>query len=165
MDTTNTTLGSVLFGKTRRALLGILFGHPQEEYYLRQLARVAGGAHGAVQRELRQLTDAGILRRRVRGHQVFFQANHACPIFAELQSLLLKTAGVGDVLRHALAPLQSRIMLSFLYGSLVNGKPGPDSDVDVLIVGDVSFGEVVSALRPAQDQLAREVNPSVYPAA
>jgi uncharacterized protein len=160
MDTA--TLGSVLFGKTRAAVLTVLYGHPEEEFYLRQLARVAGGALGAVQRELQQLAEVGLLTRRQRGRQVFFQANRACPVYPEVKGLLLKTAGVADRLKRALGPLREAIRVAFIYGSLVNGEPGPESDVDVLIVGEVGFGEVVSALRTAQEQLGRDINPSVY---
>jgi DNA-binding transcriptional ArsR family regulator len=66
---------TVLFGATRRRVLGWLLGHPDQAYYLRELVRQVGGAVGAVQRELELLTAAGLVRRDVRGKQVYFQAN------------------------------------------------------------------------------------------
>jgi predicted transcriptional regulator len=104
----NNPIGSVLFSKNRRAVLTLLFGHPDQPYYLRQMVRACGGGVGAVQRELGQLAAAGIIRRTVRGHQVYFQADEACPIFEELKGVVVKTAGVADVLRVALAPLADR---------------------------------------------------------
>jgi hypothetical protein len=90
-------LGTTLFPRSRRVVLGLLYGHPDQEFYLRQVIRAAGGGVGGVQRELDRLTNAGILRRTVRGSQVFFQANADCPVFEELKGLVAKTAGAGDV--------------------------------------------------------------------
>lgn len=156
-------LSATLFGRTRRAVLSILYGHPEESFYLRQLARLAGAGIGSIQRELKQLTDAGIIRRLQIGRQVFFQANSGCPIYGELKSLVVKTVGVGDVIRSALLPLAEKIRVAFIFGSIALGQSREDSDVDVMIVGEASFAQIVEALSPAQQTLAREINPSVYP--
>ncbi|MBI4490867.1 MAG: winged helix-turn-helix transcriptional regulator, partial [Deltaproteobacteria bacterium] len=165
MDTTspNDSLSAALFGKTRRAVLSLLYSHADEAFYLRQLARAAGVGLGAVQREVKRLSEAGILQRTGRGQHVYYQANPQCPLFSELRSLVVKTSGVGDVLRSALTPLSSRVRVAFIYGSVARRTERRDSDVDVMVVGDVTFGEVVSALRPAQETLGREINPTVYP--
>ena len=156
---------SVLFGKTRRAVLSLLFAHPDEGFYLRELARLAGVATGAAQREVRHLAEAGIIERQVRGNNIYYQANRGSPVFSELQGLVLKTSGVADVLRASLAPLANRIRFAAIYGSVARGAVRPSSDVDVIAVGDVSLAELVSALAPAQQALQREINPTVYPAA
>ncbi len=156
-------LAAVLFGKTRREVLALLFSHADESYYVRQVVRHVRAGIGAVQRELKRLADVGIIVRQVRGPQVFYQANRQCPLFSELQGLLVKTAGAADVLRAALSELADRIRVAFLYGSMAKGSARSDSDVDVLVVGEVSFAEIVSALGSAQEKLDREVNPSVYP--
>lgn len=155
-------LSESLFGKARRAVLAVLYSRPDETLYVRQIARAAGAGQGAVQRELSQLTESGILVRSVRGKQVYYQANPRCPIYQELRSLVVKTVGAAEVLRAALAPLADRIGLAFIYGSLARGEEGSRSDVDVMVVGSATFGEVVDALRPPQDKLGREVNPTVY---
>jgi selenocysteine lyase/cysteine desulfurase len=95
-------LAEALFSKNRRAVLSLLFGHADEAFYLRQIVRASGGGVGAIQRELRQLVQCGILRRTARGKEVYFQVNPECPVFAELKSLLMKTAKLVDVLRTAL---------------------------------------------------------------
>jgi uncharacterized protein len=156
-------LAEALFSKNRRLVLSLLLGHADEAFYLRQIVRASGGGVGAIQRELRQLVQCGILRRTARGKEVYFQVNPECPVFAELKSLLMKTAGLADVLRTALAPLADQIEVAFVFGSVTQGKERQGSDVDVLVVGNVSFADVVAAIGPAQEQLQREVNPSVYP--
>jgi predicted nucleotidyltransferase len=157
-------VSSVLFGKTRRRLLGWLFMHPDESFYVRQLARIIGASPGAVSRELKPLTSAGILERTSRGREVFYQVNRSSPIFEELRGIFLKTAGVSSELRRALEPLSKRIRVALLHGSAVRGTLRADSDIDLIVVGDVAFGDVVSALGPAQGRLGREINPVVYSA-
>jgi uncharacterized protein len=109
------------------------------------------------------LVHAGVVTRRKIGNQVHYQANAASAIFFELKSLMIKTSGVSEPLRQALAPMADRIPLAFIYGSLAKGTETAKSDVDVMIVGEVTFSEVVGALGAAQEQLRREINPSVYP--
>ena len=111
---------TLLFGSTRRRVLGWLLGHADEPYYLRQIARHTGTAVGAVQRELELLTSAGLLRRTVQGRQVYFQANREAPIFPELQGLFAKTAGLVDVLREGLASLGKEVVVAFVFGSASN---------------------------------------------
>jgi uncharacterized protein len=155
-------LSETLFSKNRRAVLSLLYGHPDQAFYLRQIVRATSGGHGAVQRELKTLSEAGILRRTVRDKQVYFQANSECPVFEELKVLIVKTAGVADVLKAALALLGDRIQIALIYGSVARTKQKRDSDVDLLVVGDAAFREVVATLADAQSQLGREVNPAVY---
>jgi predicted nucleotidyltransferase len=159
----NKRQAGILFGKVRRAILALLFTHTDETFYLRQIVRTSGYGLGPVQRELRKLADNGIIRRTVRGRQVHFQANPECPIFPELKSLIVKTAGIGDTLRNALAPIAGHIKIAFIYGSLARGEERSRSDIDLLVVGDLEYSDVVAKLQTAQQTLGREVNPTVYP--
>jgi len=158
-------LSKTLFSKTRRAVLSLLYSHVDDTYYLRQIVRAAGVGLGTVQRELKQLSDAGIIRRIVRGRQVYYQANPQCPVFAELKNLVVKTVGVGAAIQAALTPLGDRIDVAFIYGSIARSEEHRDSDVDVLVVGKVTFGEIVSSLSEVQKTIGREINPTVYPPA
>jgi predicted nucleotidyltransferase len=143
-------------------VLGWLLGHADEAYYLRELVRHTGGAVGAVQRELEQLTAAGLVRRDVRGRQVYFQANREAAIFPELQGLFAKTAGLVDIVREALTPLAGRLRGVFIFGSAARGELRASSDIDLLVVGEASFGDVGMAVREAEKRLGRDVNPTVY---
>jgi predicted nucleotidyltransferase len=154
---------SVLFGKTRGRVLGWLLGHPDEAFYFRQIVRNTGAAQGAVQRELATLTRAGLLRRTPQGRHVYFQANRESPVFPELQGLFLKTVGLADVLKEGLEPFSDEIHLALIFGSAARGELMRDSDIDLLLVGEVSFSTVAHALKAAEDRLGREVNFMVYP--
>ena len=154
-----------LFGKTRQALLALLYTHADEAHLQESLIHLAALGRGTVQRELDFLTRAGIVCRTVRGRQVYFQANPDCPIYPELRGLIVKTVGVAGVLRGALVPLAERIRAAFIYGSVARGGERRGSDIDVMIIGEVSFAEITDALAHTQEMIGREVNPSVYPPA
>jgi uncharacterized protein len=154
----------LLFGSVRREVLALLIGRPDERFYLREILRAVGGGSGAVQRELKQLTEAGLVDREARGNHVYFSANREAPIFPELRGIVEKTAGTVDLVRASIAPLlsQGRIEIAFIFGSVASGGQTTRSDVDLFIVGDVSLAEVVPALRKVEERLGREVNPSVF---
>jgi len=156
--------GRSLFGHTRSALLAMLYGHVDQSFYVRQLVRAIGAGHGALQRELKYLTEMGLVLRRNQGNQVLYQANSQSPIFSEIKGLITKTVGIHDVIRSALASLGPEIQIVFVYGSVARQKERANSDVDLMVLGDASFSEVVSALGPAQKALGREINPTVFPA-
>ncbi len=161
---TSITLSDTLFGRTRGAVLAVLYGHVGESYYLRQLARMTGIALGPVQRELRQLVDAGLVTRRAQGSQTLFAANQSSPVFAEMRGLVAKTVGMHDVLLAALSPLKEKIDLAFVYGSVARSGETEQSDVDLMVVGTAGFAEVVGRVADAQKTLNREINPTVYTA-
>jgi uncharacterized protein len=163
MGTPQESLSSSLFGKVRSSVLALLFCHSEKSFYFREIERSVNKGRGAVQRELENLVDAGLVLRRRQGNQVHYQANPQVPIFPELKSLMIKTAGIADVLRDALLPLERRIRTAFIYGSFAKETERADSDVDVLVIGEVSFSEVVDAFASAQESIGREVNPSAYP--
>ncbi|MDD5667426.1 MAG: nucleotidyltransferase domain-containing protein, partial [Actinomycetota bacterium] len=107
---------------------------------------------------------AGVILRFERGNQVFYQANKDSPIFSDLKSLLVKTAGMSDVIRASLSDLEDKIRVAFIYGSFADGTDTAQSDVDIFVIGDISLREVVSRLRDAQVTIGREINPTTYSA-
>lgn len=160
-----TDLSKTLFGKARRSLLSLFFLQADESFYLRQIERLTGLGIGALQREIGQLVQAGIIMRIAKDRQIFYQANKNCPVFGELKSIVLKTFGLGDTLRDALADYAKQIAVAFIYGSFAGGSERNASDVDVFIIGGVTLGEVVHAFQEAQEIIGREINPTVYPTA
>lgn len=143
-------------------MLGLLLLRPEESLHGREVARRTGLPAGTITRELTKLTEVGLLRREKRGNQQVYSANTGGPIFAELASILRKTSGLGDVLSAALAPLAGRLKLAFVFGSVARGEEAAGSDIDLLLVGEAGFREVVEALYPTQAILGREVNPKVF---
>ena len=159
---TATILSDTLFGRTRGAVLSVLYGHVGESFYLRQLARLTGKSLGPVQREVRQLVDAGLVTRRIEATRPLYSANQDSPVFAEIKSVITKTIGMHDVLNSALEELRGKINLVFVYGSVARSGETARSDVDLMVVGKVDFSTVVSKVAKAQKALNREINPTVY---
>ena len=155
-------IGASLFGKGRRKVLGVLFSRPEQPMYLREIIGAVGSGQGQVQRELEQLHRAGLVLREKRANLVYYRPNPDAPIYDELKAIAFKTFGVADVLRELLKPLAKRIAVAFIYGSVARQEDTARSDVDVMVVGDVKFSDVVLALSRAQVRLRREINPSVY---
>ncbi|HET6598947.1 MAG TPA: helix-turn-helix domain-containing protein [Burkholderiaceae bacterium] len=139
-------------------MLAALLLHPDTALHVRELARLTGASPGSLHRELRALTALGLLTREEVGRQVHYRANRDSPVFDELAGLMRKTTGLADVLKAALAPLAERIVLAFIYGSIASGAERARSDVDVMVLGDAGFAELVRAAAPTQATLRREVN-------
>lgn len=158
------SVASVLLPEYRRRVLGLLLLHPQEAWHGREIARRTGLPAGTVTRELARLTEVGLLQRVKRGNQQVYSANQACPIFPELSGILRKTSGMADVLRQALQPCVPSIRLAFVFGSVAQGKESANSDIDIMLVGDLTFGQAVGVFYPAQSELGREINPKVLSA-
>lgn len=162
---TKAALSDLLFpNQYRRKVLGLLLMRPEQQIHLRELARVIGAAPGTLKKELDALCEAGLLRAERVGNQVRFCANSAHPVFPELQALIRKTIGLVDALRLSLAPLAGRIDAAFVFGSMASGTESAGSDIDLMVVGDAGFAEVVDATYEAQAALGREINPKVMSA-
>lgn len=134
---------------------------PDQQIHLRELARMIGAAPGTLKKELDALCEAGLLHGERIGNQVRFCANTQHPVFAELQALIRKTIGLADTLRLSLAPLVDRIAAAFIFGSMASGTENAGSDIDLMVVGDTSFADIVDATYETQLALGREINPKV----
>lgn len=145
-----------------QGILGATVLRPEREWYLSDLAAHLGVGPSSLQRSLARLCVAGILSRRADGNRIYYRPDPACPILGELASILTKTAGIAEPLREALTPFANRIRVAFIHGSVAEDRERSESDVDIIVVGDVPGPELAFALRPAQDQLGREVNVTRY---
>jgi predicted nucleotidyltransferase len=158
-------LETLLGSKLRAKVLGWLFSHPDERYFVRQLTALVQEDSTNMSRELARLEKTGILISTTEGRQKYYQANRESPLFDELHGLILKTAGVAYVLRSALEPAREKIRVAFIFGSIASGNENRRSDIDVMVIGKIAFENVVAFLSPAEKKLKREINPIVYHAA
>ena len=157
------SIADALFPKVRQRVLAVLFGTPDRSFYANEVIALAQSGTGAVQRELADLAKAGLLTVSKQGNQKHYQANASAPVFTELRGLVLKTMGLADVLRAALAPLAGQIDGAFIYGSVARQQDTAQSDVDVMIVSStLGYGEVFGALEGATASLGRKLNPTLY---
>lgn len=158
-------IADALFSKVQQRVLGVLFGNATRSFYANEIIARAASGTGAVQRELARLEGAGLVTVTRIGNQKHYQANADAPVFAELRSLVLKTSGLADVLRAALAPLSGRIHAAFVFGSVAKGEDAAASDVDVILVGDgLTYADLFTSLEECTARLGRKVNPTIYTA-
>jgi predicted nucleotidyltransferase len=159
---TTTGLEDLLFGRTRGAVLALLYGRGDQSFYTRQIAREVDASVGAVQRELENLSNVGLIIRKSVGNQVFYQANREAPIFREMQALVNKTIGIFSILRSGLHPLAKRVLVAFVYGSVAREQEIAQSYVDLMVVGKVSLDEILSRVSTVEKTIGRPINPTVY---
>ena len=162
-DSALPSMADALFPKVRQRVLAVLFGTPDRSFYANEVIALAQSGTGAVQRELAGLSEAGLLTVSRQGNQKHYQANAAAPVFAELRGLVLKTMGLADVLRAALAPLGNEISIAFVFGSIAKQTDTAQSDVDLLVVSDsLGYADLFAALEDATRTLGRTINPAIY---
>jgi predicted nucleotidyltransferase len=151
-----------IFGSRIRAkILSWLFTHPDESFFVRQLAMILGEDPTNVSREMAKLEELGILRSKRNGNLKHFQSNRECPFFEELKGLVLKTTGVAGRIRDVLDKVAG-IEFAFIYGSYAKGEEKADSDVDLLVIGDVDLDRLESNLEKLEEMLGREINYVLY---
>lgn len=151
----------MMFGAYRRRLLATLLLRPGERYHVRELGRMTGISPGSIHRELKAMAESGLLLREQVGNQVLYQANEACPIYSELAAIFRKTLGLADLLCDALQPLDDKIELAIVFGSMASGRQNSASDVDVLVLGNLELIEVVKRFSSVQQSIGREINPVI----
>ena len=159
-------LADALFTPVQQRVLGLLFGQPERRYQSAELIRLARGGVGAVHRQLARLASSGLLSVTRTGNQKHYQANRDSPLFEELHGLILKTVGLAEPLRRALAPLAKAIRAAFVYGSVAKGTDKAGSDIDLVVISDtLAYPDVFEAVQTAETTLGRPVNPTVMTAA
>ena len=156
-------LGSVLFTNTQQRVLAFLFGQPERSYFANELIHLTGAGSGAVQRELKRLSESGLITSQMRGNQRHFQANPHSPIFQELTQIVQKTFGLALPIREALAPYQEAIRCAFIFGSIAKKQDTVASDVDLFVISDsLSYADLVNQLLGTEVRLGRGINTTIY---
>ena len=155
-------LAGALFTPVQQRLLGLLFGQPERRFQSAEIIRLAACGTGAVHRQLQRLADSGLVLVTREGSQKYYQANPVSPIYPELHGLVVKTVGVVEPLRRALAPIARRIHVAFVFGSVAKKRDRATSDLDLLIVSDtLTYPEAYQALQGTEQLIARAINPTV----
>jgi predicted nucleotidyltransferase len=157
-------LDTILASPLRAALLTQFLTHPGEHYHIRGLARTLRVAKNArsVQRELERLEAAGVLLSERVANLRYFTVNTSSPVYPELQAIVWKTTALGDVLRTALADLD-QVEWAFIYGSCATAQADANSDVDLMIIGQVDVERLASVVAACERRLSRPIHFVVFP--
>lgn len=146
---------------TRIAVLSHFFMNPGQSFYIRQLEKLLNKKVGQLRPELSKLEKIGLLKSSMTGNQRMYELNNKFQLFEEMKNIFLKTVGVGDLIREKLAGIKN-IELAFIYGSFAKGDTRPDSDMDIMIVGNASDMKISGKISEIEKRIKREINYSLY---
>jgi predicted nucleotidyltransferase len=130
---------------------------PDKSFYIRELSRDLGIPYGMLYKEEKNLVSLGVVNEEKRGKVTLVSINKNLPYFAELKNLMIKTAGLGDLLKTALSGLEG-IRYALVYGSFASGGESESSDIDLLIVGNASEEKVLNVIGQVEKEVGREIN-------
>ena len=157
------SIAAALFSDSQTRVFRWVFGQPERRYHLNELRRLTGLGSASLQRELGKLAAAGLVRSEKVGNLRVFQANTESPVYEELAGLTRKTLGAQPQLREALAPIEAKLDVAFIYGSIAKGTDTATSDIDLILVGKgLLLSEILELLLPVESRLGRKINPSLY---
>ncbi|MDX6698901.1 MAG: hypothetical protein QOE65_2298 [Solirubrobacteraceae bacterium] len=145
-------------------LLAVLLLGDDRPASTRDLGTATGASAASLHRELRRLEDAGIVEHDRVGRSKLYRAAIGSPLHAPLRELLERTLGVETTLRERLAAVPG-VELAAIFGSWAAGRVASDSDVDVLVVGDVERDRLLREIREVERVAGREVNVTAYDSA
>ncbi len=154
-------LKTILGSKTRINILKLFVFNPKKEYYVREIERLIKTSFDLVRRELIHLETIGLLKSRVSGKQKYYTLNTEHMLFPEFKSMILKTAGVGDIIQGAIGK-RNDILIAFIYGSYAKNTESSESDIDLFVIGDISSTDLQQSVSEVESQTKREINPTVY---
>lgn len=156
-------LSDALFTTTQQRVLALLFGQPNRSFFANELISLTGSGSGAVQRELKKLTESGLVQSKRIGNQRHFQANPSAPIFNELQQIVEKTFGVAEPIRRALLPYEQAIDCAFIFGSVAKRTDTAGSDIDFFVITDsLTNSDLINQLLATEVHLGRKINTTIY---
>ena len=159
----NHSIGNALFSGVLRRIIGLLFGNPDRQFFVNEIARLALTGRGALQRELTKLTASGLVTMAESGRQKYYQANKNSPIFHELSAIVAKTFGLADVLRDALAGVAPDIRYAFIYGSVAKEGDTAGSDIDLMVISQaLTYSSLFEVLAKTEAGLGRKISPTLY---
>jgi len=148
--------------KLRRRLLAHYFTHPEQTYYVRELAALLDLDPGNLSKEFKKLTQEGLFEKKRKGRIKFYHLNSHYPLYKEIKQIIFKTEGVAGSLKKLVDEFPE-IKQAFIYGSYAQGKEKVSSDIDLVIVGTPDRKALTSRIRKLEDQLQREINFNLYP--
>lgn len=155
-------IAEALFPRIRGKVLALFMMNPEGHFYFRETVRIIGDSPSSVQRELKSLTAAGILKMEPIGIQKFYRVNGESPVYEELRSIARKTFGAADALKEVLRAHAGKIQLAWIDGSFASGKDHGRADIDLTIIGTLWIGDLASIVEPVEGSLGRSITPILF---
>lgn len=153
-------LADMLSSRTRAEIFRLLFGIVPRSLHLRELERLTGLSTGSIRQETAKLQKLGLITVRKDGNRICYEPNRTHPLYRDIRSIVLKTHGLADVLKEALK--DGRIKVAFVFGSVARGEETADSDIDLMVIGDIGLRKLAGLLSGVPNKVGREINPHAF---
>ena len=124
-------LKSLFSSSIRADVLSLLLNSPDEQFYIREIAKLLRKNPSGIKRELDNLEKMGIVTSEKIVNLKYFQANKESPLFSELKNLITKSLGLPGALKAVLRA--SGAKAAFIYGPYAEGEDG--GTVDIFVIG------------------------------
>lgn len=152
-------LSILLSSRARAEIFRLLFSGLEEELHVREIQRRSGLNDSTIRQELRKLAGLDLIRGRKDSNRIYYSAVKENPIYQDIQSLVIKTSGIVDILKASLQ--DERIKIAFLFGSIPKKEINAGSDADIMVIGEIGLRNLSSLLTGIPERISREVNPYV----
>lgn len=153
-------LAEIVSSKIRAEIFRLLFGTDTGELHMREIERRSGYAIGSIQAELKKLLRLDLVKKRKDGNRLYYRANREHPLYLDIRNLVLKTNGLADVIKLALRQ-NAGINIAFVFGSIARHEETTESDVDLMVIGQLSLRKLIGMLAGVSEKIGREINPHV----
>jgi hypothetical protein len=154
-----------LFSSSIRAdVLSLLLNSPDEQFYIREVAKLLRKNPSGIKRELDNLEKMGIVTSEKIVNLKYFQANQDSPLFSELKNLVTKSLGLPGALKAVIRA--SGAKAAFIYGPYAEGDD--EAAVDLFVIGASTsiakelknlqkrFGQVIQCKLMEEDEYRRK---------
>lgn len=142
-------------------IIKLFFKNPDKEYYFREIAKNLNKEPSHYQKYLDNLVEDNILLDERRGNMRFFRLNKEHPLYEEIKSIVSKTIGLENELKELVDKLDS-VDCAFIFGSMAKGTENSNSDVDLMLIGDINQDALTTTISSVEGKIAREINYHIY---
>jgi len=154
-------LAEILSSKIRSEIFRLLFGMNGVALHMREIERRSGMTIGTIQQELKKLVRLNLIKERKDGNRLYYDANKENPLYPEIRNMVLKTVGLLQIFKEALAKEPS-IEIAFIFGSVAQQNEKDKSDVDLMVIGDLGMRRLTGLLSGISARISREINSHVF---
>lgn len=142
-------------------IINLFFKNPEKEYYFREIAKNLNKEPSHYQRYLDNLVEDRILLDERRGNMRFFRLNKEHPLYEEIKSIISKTSGLENELKELVDKLDN-VECAFIFGSIAKGTENNNSDIDLMLIGNINQDALVTMISSLEGKIAREINYHIY---
>jgi len=152
------TILKIFAHPTLAQVLCLFFFNPEETFYQAQLVRETGKSLIQVQRSLKEVVKTGLVSMYHRGRKAYYKAVRSHPAFEDLKRAFIRTIGLGDSIREEAHKHHHKIQFAWVFGSVARGEERKTSDIDLMVISNLSLLKLSEVIGPVQENCSREIN-------